>query len=124
MLLSHQTGDRKPCRWCELRNSHHHLELKAAFNVKQVLLIAAMKPAIIYVMEQVPFKDAMASYFSRIGRKGGKIGGKRKFPGKTEAANHARSIPTPCPICGEEQASQRQASAHCLGKPVPRSWRD
>ena len=49
-------------------------------------------------MEQLPFKDAMAGYFSRIGRKGGKIGGKRKFPGKTEAANHASSIPTPCTI--------------------------
>jgi hypothetical protein len=93
--------------------------------VRQFLLASAMKPAIIYAgMEHVPFKDAMASYFSRIGRKGGKIGGRRKFPGKTEAANHARSIPTPCPICGEEQASQRQARAHCLGKPVPRSWRD
>ena len=41
-------------------------------------------------MEQVTFKYAMACYFSRIGRKGGKIGGKRKFPGKTGAANHAR----------------------------------
>jgi hypothetical protein len=61
--------------------------LKAAFNVRQFLLALALKPVIIYAgMEQVPFKDAMASYFSRIGGKGGKIGGKRKFPGKTEAA--------------------------------------
>jgi hypothetical protein len=75
-------------------------------------------------MEQVPFKDAMASYFSRIGRKGGKIGGKRQFPDKTEAANHARSIPTPCPICGAKLPSGRQARMHCLGKSAPRSWRD
>ena len=51
----------------------------------------ALKPAIRYAgMEQVPFKDAMASCFSWIGGKGGKIGDRRKFPGKAEAANHAR----------------------------------
>ena len=42
-------------------------------------------------MEQLPFKDAMAGYFSRIGRKGGKIGGKRSLETMTPQERTARA---------------------------------